>query len=83
MIVVFKKGLTMEYIRRIRELREDNDYTQRQIAEILNVGQRTYADYEYGKTRIPLESMIKLAKFYDVDMNYICGISNYKRSFPK
>ncbi|OJG56055.1 bacteriophage CI repressor protein [Enterococcus haemoperoxidus] len=46
------------------------------------MGQRTYADYEYGKTRIPLESMIKLAKFYNVDMNYICGVSDVKVHFP-
>jgi len=73
----------MNYIKRIRALREDNDYTQKQIAEILKVGQRTYADYELGKTRIPLESMIKLAKFYNVDMNYICNITNVKKSFPR
>ncbi|WP_429951092.1 helix-turn-helix domain-containing protein [Enterococcus sp. AZ101] len=72
----------MDYIKRIRALREDNDYTQREIAALLNVGQRTYADYEYGKTRIPLESMIKLAKFYNVDMNYICGVSHMKVHFP-
>ena len=72
----------MDYIKRIRALREDNDYTQREVAALLNVGQRTYADYEYGKTRIPLESMIKLAKFYNVDMNYICGISDVKVPFP-
>ncbi|EOH96593.1 hypothetical protein UAY_02961 [Enterococcus moraviensis ATCC BAA-383] len=71
----------MDYIRRIRSLREDNDYTQREVAALLNVGQRTYADYEYGKTRIPLESMIKLAKFYNVDMNYICGVSDVRASF--
>lgn len=68
---------------RIRSLREDNDYTQTQIANILHIGQRTYADYELGKTRIPVDSLIKLAKFYDVDMNYISGISNAKRHFPK
>lgn len=73
----------MDYIKRIRALREDNDYKQREIAEVLNVGQRTYADYEYGKTRIPIDSMIKLAKFYNVDMNYICGVSNIKNQFPK
>ncbi|MFD1901591.1 helix-turn-helix domain-containing protein [Enterococcus termitis] len=72
----------MDYIKRIRELREDNDYTQREVAVLLNVGQRTYADYEYGKTRIPLESMIKLAKFYKVDMNYICGVSDVRVPFP-
>ena len=42
----------MNYRERIRALREDNDYTQTQIANILNIGQRTYADYELGKTRI-------------------------------
>lgn len=73
----------MDYTKRLRSLREDNDYLQREIAEILNVGQRTYADYELGKTRIPLESIIKLAKFYNVDMNYICNVSNVKKTFPK
>ena len=73
----------MDYTKRLRALREDNDYLQREIAELLNVGQRTYADSELGKTRIPLESMIKLAKFYNVDMNYICNVSNVKKPFPK
>ena len=72
----------MNYIERIRELREDNDYTQTYIASKLNVGQRTYADYELGKTRIPLASIIILAEVYDVDMNYICGLSDKKRTFP-
>lgn len=72
----------MNYKERIRALREDNDYTQTQIAKILTVGQRTYADYELGNTRIPVDSLIQLAKFYDVDMNYICGLSNIKNTFP-
>lgn len=67
---------------RIRALREDNDYTQTQIANILNISQRTYADYELGKTRIPVDSLIKLARYYNVDMNYITGISNIKNPFP-
>lgn len=72
----------MNYQQRIRSLREDNDYTQSYIANLLNVGQRTYADYELGKTRIPVDSLITLAKFYNVDMNYITGISNNKNIFP-
>lgn len=72
----------MNYRIRIRSLREDNDYTQTYIASLLNVGQRTYADYELGKTRIPVDSLIILAKFYNVDMNYICGVSNRRNSFP-
>lgn len=75
-------GINMNYQQRIRSLREDNDYTQSYIANLLNVGQRTYADYELGKTRIPVDSLITLAKFYNVDMNYITGISNNKNIFP-
>lgn len=73
----------MNYQQRIRALREDNDYTQSYIASLLNVGQRTYADYELGKTRIPVDSLIKLAEFYNVDMNYISGISNSKLPYPQ
>ena len=71
----------MNYRERIRALREDNDYTQTKIANILNIGQRTYADYELGKTRIPVDALIKLAKFYDVDMDYICGLSGVRGRF--
>lgn len=73
----------MNYLARIRALREDHDYTQAYIASLLNIGQRTYSDYESGKTRIPLESMVKLAEFYNVDMNYICDLSRQKNQFPK
>lgn len=73
----------MDYLARIRNLREDHDYSQAYVAYILNVGQRTYSDYELGNTRIPLDSMIKLAKLYDVDMNYICDLSDRKGRFPE
>ncbi len=72
----------MNYNERIRELREDNDYTQQNIADILHIGQRTYSDYESGKTRIPIDSLIILAKFYNVSMDYISGISNQKNNYP-
>jgi len=73
----------MYYCQVLKDLRESNYYTQEYIARILNVGQRTYCDYEQGKTRIPIDSIIRLAMFYNVDLNYICGISNVKSSFPK
>lgn len=73
----------MKYNERIRELREDHFYTQQNIADILNVGQRTYSDYESGKTRIPIDSILILAKYYDVSVDYITGASNKKQSFPK
>ncbi len=72
----------MKIITRIRDLREDNDLNQSKIAEILNIGQKTYSDYELGKSRIPMDSLIILAKFYNVDLNYICGVSEIKNKFP-
>lgn len=68
---------------RIRALREDRDLTQTFIAGLLHVGQKTYSDYELGRTRIPLDSVMILAKYYDVSMDYICGISDERRRFPK
>ena len=69
----------MDYKTRIRNLREDHDYTQAQIANLLNIGQRTYADYELGKTRIPVDSLIILARLYSVSMDYICGLTDTKK----
>ena len=73
----------MSYPTRIRALREDNDMTQPKIAQLLQVGQKTYSDYELGKTRIPVDSLIVLARLYNVSMDYICGISDIRRPFPK
>lgn len=73
----------MKYIERIRELREDNMYTQQKIADLLGIGQRTYCDYESGKTRIPVDSLIKLASFYNVSMDYISGVTNVLGKFPR
>ena len=73
----------MRYAERGRALREDSDKTQAEIAGLLNIGQKTYSDYELGKTRIPIDSLIVLAKFYDVDMDYICGVSDLRRRFPQ
>lgn len=76
-------GEIMNYLKRIRDLRENGNSSQQFIANMLNIGQKTYSDYETGKTRIPLDSMLVLAKYYNVDMNYICGISDIKKEYPK
>lgn len=72
----------MTYFERIRTLREDNDLRQADVAALLKIGQRTYCDYELGKTRIPVDSLIILAKKYNVSMDYICGVSNLATPFP-
>ena len=72
----------MRYYERIREIREDHPITQQKIADLLHIGQRTYADYESGKTRIPVDSLLILAKYYDVSMDYITGASNLQTKYP-
>lgn len=74
--------MKMKYNQRIRHLREDHDLTQQKVADMLHVGQRTYADYESGKTRIPIDSILILAKFYDVSVDYITGASNVISPYP-
>ncbi len=72
----------MQYTERIRALQEDSDKTQTEIAQLLQVGQKTYSDYELGKTRIPVDSLIILAQLYNVSMDYICGVSDIRKPFP-
>lgn len=73
----------MRYNERIREIREDHSLTQQKVADLLHVGQRTYADYESGKIRIPVDSLLILARFYNVSMDYITGASNVMTAYPK
>lgn len=73
----------MECAERIRALREDNDFTQSVVADLLHVAQNTYSGYEKGKIEIPTKYLIILAKFYNVDMNYITGASNIRSEYPK
>lgn len=57
--------------KRIRDLREDRDLTQKQMGEILSCSQRVYSNYERGELDIPTEILIKLANYYDVSIDYI------------
>ena len=59
--------------RRIRELREDKDLTQKQMGQILNCSQRIYSNYECGDVDIPTEILIKLADFHGVSVDYLLG----------
>ena len=73
----------MKYNERIRELREDHSLTQQKVANLLHIGQRTYDDYESGKTRIPIDNIMILARFYNTSMDYITGASNVQKPYPK
>ncbi len=63
---------------RIRDLREDSDLTQEQVAEMLGVKQTTYSKYELGKILVPIDILIRLADFYQVSLDYLVGRSNRK-----
>lgn len=69
----------MKYVKQIRDLREDNDYTQQFVADYLGTSQTMYARYERGANELPLRHLIKLCKLYDVSSDYILGISNRKK----
>lgn len=64
---------------RIRDLREDNDLSQRQIAEMLHMHKTTYVRYETGEREIPLNIAIVLAKHYQVSLDYLAGLTESKK----
>lgn len=66
----------MQYYPRMRDLREDMDYTQDQLVEILKMHKTTYTNYEQGKREPPFELIIKLAKLYNVSIDYIAGLTD-------
>lgn len=68
------------YYKRIRDLREDHDLTQKDVAKLLNCSQQAYSNYELGQRDLPTDILIKLSALYDVSVDYILGItSNPKR----
>ena len=66
----------MPHYPRIRDLREDHDLYQKQLATLLHCSQQTYSDYECGKVDIPTDALIRLADFYQTTTDYILGRTN-------
>lgn len=62
--------------KRIRDLREDRDLTQKEMAKALNCSQQVYSNYELGQRDIPTDILIKLSALYNVSVDYILGISD-------
>lgn len=71
------RGYVMK-LKRIRDLREDNDLTQAEIAKYLNVTQRTYSRYENDDRAIPLEQLVKLADYYSTSVDYLLNRTDKK-----
>ena len=69
--------------KRIQELREDNDKTQKEIAILLGTSQQYYSQYENGKREITVERIIKLAKYYKTSTDYILELTEEKKPYPR
>lgn len=68
----------MDYTRRIRDLREDSDFTQEYVASVLNTSQTMYARYERGANELPIHHLIALCKLYNISADYILGLTDKK-----
>lgn len=73
----------MDYSQRIRDLREDKDLTQSDVAKILNTSQSYYAQYENKKRPLPIEHLKTLCEFYNISADYILGYTNTPKPLPK
>lgn len=67
----------------LRALRLQHNVSQQTLADLLGIKQTTYSKYELGKVALPMAGWIVLAEYYDVDMNYICGLTDEKKPFPR
>lgn len=68
---------------RLRDLREDKDMKQKEVAAILGIDQRVYSNYETGKREIPTRFVVRLAEFYGVSTDYILGRTNISKPYDK
>lgn len=75
-MVTYTRGERSMAYERIRNLREDHDLKQREIAEFLSCSQRVYSNYELGQRDIPTDVLIRLSSFYDVSVDYLLGLTN-------
>lgn len=66
---------------RLRDIREDSDITQKTIADYLHIRQNTYSQYENGQRGLPIDILIKLAKFYDTSTDYLLGLTDNRKKY--
>ncbi len=68
---------------RLRDMREDHDFTQIAIANLLHIKQSTYSQYENGKRQLPIEILVKLASIYHTSTDYLLGVTDDPRPYPQ
>ena len=71
------------YMNRLKEIREDNDLLQKDIAKIINISQRGYSHYETEDTNIPIEILKKLAQYYNTSIDYLLYMTDERKPYPK
>lgn len=74
--LTFEEGTHVKYVKRIRDLREDNDMTQQEVANVLGTSQTMYARYERGANELPIHHLLTLCRLYGVSSDYILGLSD-------
>ena len=67
---------------RIRDIREDRDLTQKQLADYLHIRQNTYSQYETGQRQLPLDVLIALARYYKTSADYLLGLTDERKPYP-
>lgn len=68
---------------RLKDIREDNDITQKTLSEYLNIRQNTYSQYETGQRQIPIDTLIRLAVYFDTSTDYILGLTDTPVNYPR
>ena len=68
---------------RIRDMREDRDLTQKQLADHLHIRQNTYSQYETGQRQLPLDALIALARYYKTSADYLLGLTDERKPYPE
>lgn len=71
------------FTKNLKEERTNRNFTQQEVADILKITKQQYSLYETGKRTMPIEKIVKLAKLYDVSVDYLLGIEIFRNSFPK
>ena len=68
---------------RIKDMREDKDLLQKDVAEFLNISQTNYSKYELGKINIPISTLKKMAIFFDTSIDYLLGLTDERKPYPR
>ena len=68
---------------RIRDMREDRDLTQKQLADYLHIRQNTYSQYETGQRQLPLDVLIALVRYYKTSADYLLGLTDERKPYPE